>query len=104
MNFNRKTKTYRLRVKKLAKAFRYPPRKQIDGVSRHMTFDEIIADQPEGTPRYLIEDALRFLAQECRRHGRYAEEEAIREKGLEEFAMKKLEQIKKPKLQLVGAA
>ncbi|KRA59010.1 MULTISPECIES: hypothetical protein [unclassified Rhizobium] len=105
MSYNRRTKAYQSRVKRLAKDFEYPPRTPTeDGKSRHMTYDEIIAAQPDGTPRYLIEDALSLLARESLALKRYAEKDALRYQAVADKASSKLIEIKKPKLSLVGAA
>lgn len=105
MSYNRRTKAYQSRVKKLAKDFEYPPRTPTeDGKSRHMTFDEIIAAQPDGTPRYLIEDALSLLARESLALKRYAEKDALRYQAVADKASSKLIEVKKPKLSLVGVA
>lgn len=104
MSFNRNTKAYWLRVKKLSKEFRYPPGRTVEGHYRQTTIDEIIAEQPNGTPRRLIEDALKMMAEDCRRYARYSEESAVRDHAKAEAAINKLEQIRKPKISLVGAA
>ncbi len=105
MSYNRRTKSYRRLVKKLAKQFEYPPRIQLAvGVSRHMTYDEIIAAQPDGTPRHLIEDALSLLSRESLSLKQYAENDAQRYQALADKATRTLVEVQKPKLRLVGVA
>lgn len=104
MSLNRNTKAYWSRVKKLAKEFRYPPGRTVDGKYRQTTMDEIIAEQPNGTPRRLIEDALEMVAEDSRRFARYSEESAVRDHAKAEAAINKLEQIRKPNISIVRAA
>lgn len=103
MSFNRKTRAYQLRVKTLAKQFEYPKirRSEEDSQYRAMTFDEIIAAQPQGTPRCLIEDALAYVVEDAQNLARSFQEQHLRQQALATAAAEKLKDVQRPKIQLV---
>lgn len=106
MSYNRKTKTYQLLVKKLAKQFEYPKIRRTgkDGDYRAMTYDEIIADQPHGTPRYLIEDALAHVVEDAQKLADSYHQQSLRQQALATAAAEKLRDVQRPKIQLVRVA
>lgn len=103
MSYNRKTKAYRLRVKRLASHLIYPGWNE--KADREMTVDETFAAREPSAPRYLFEDAVRHAIEACR-----SSEESYRLSSEEyheraENFETHLQGIKRPALRIVmGAA
>ena len=103
MSINRKTQSYWKRVKALQKALRWRQyRHDENGRLVLKTAEDVISEHTTGAPRYLVEDALSSLIEECRRSAEYSEDFAREEREIADEMERRLVEIRRPKLKLAS--